>query len=149
MASIMKNILALVVGIVVGSLVNIGLVNLGPVLIPLPEGADISTMEGLRDSMKLFSPVNFVFPFLGHAAGAFVGSFIAAKIAFSHRMKVAIGISAFFLIGGLSMVKMVGGPMWFIVVDLALAYIPMGYLGGNLGGAKGGINTKHGQGDCL
>jgi len=27
------------------------------------------------------------------------------------------------------MVRMVGGPTWFIITDLVLAYIPMAYLG--------------------
>ena len=80
-----KNILAVVTGFVVGSLVNIGLVNIGPSVVPLPEGADVSTMENLRDSMKLFTPVNFVFPFLAHALGTLTGAFIAAKIAASHH----------------------------------------------------------------
>ncbi len=67
MKSVAKNVLAALAGVVVGSLVNIGLVNIGPSVIPLPEGADISTMVSLCDSMKLFTPVNFIFPFLAHA----------------------------------------------------------------------------------
>ena len=67
MPPVVKNILAVVVGIIAGSLVNFGLVNVGPTVIPLPEGADVSTMEGLKDSMKLFAPANFIFPFLAHA----------------------------------------------------------------------------------
>ena len=43
---------------------------------------------------------------------------------------------AFFLLGGITMVAMFGGPIWFTVLDLLGAYLPMGYLGGMLGGAK-------------
>jgi hypothetical protein len=89
-------------------------------------------MEGLRESMSLFTPANFLFPFLGHALGTLVGAFTAAKLAVSNHLKVALGVGVFFLIGGTMMVKMVGGPMWFNVVDLLLAYIPMGFLGGML-----------------
>jgi hypothetical protein len=32
--------------------------------------------------------------------------------------------------------KLFGGPMWFNVSDLLLAYIPMGYLGGILARGK-------------
>ena len=60
MNPIARNILAAICGFVVGSVVNIGLVNIGPFVVPLPEGADVSTMESLRDSMKLFTPVNFI-----------------------------------------------------------------------------------------
>ncbi len=66
MGNIAKNLVGFVVGLVLGSLVNILLVNLGAKVIPLPEGADVTTMEGLRESMPLFGPANFV-SFLGHA----------------------------------------------------------------------------------
>jgi hypothetical protein len=112
------------------------LVNIGPFVVPLPEGADVSTMEGVRDSMKLFAPANFLFPFLGHAVGTLVGAFVAAKIAASQPMKFAIGIGVFFLLGGTMMAGMVGGPVWFIAADLLLAYLPMGVLGGILANRK-------------
>ncbi len=136
MNPIAKNVLAVIFGVVVGSLVNMGLIKIGPLVVSLPEGADLSTMENLRDSMKLFTPVNFLFPFLAHALGTLSGAFIAAKVAASHQVKFAIGIGVVFLIGGATMVSMLGGPMWFNVSDLLLAYIPMGYLGGILARGK-------------
>jgi hypothetical protein len=136
MNPIVRNILALIVGFVIGSVVNLGLINIGMSVVPLPEGTDVSTMEDLRESMKLFTPVNFIFPFLAHAIGTLTGAFVAAKIAASHHMKFAIGIGVSFLIGGITMVFMCGGPVWFIASDLLLAYIPMGFLGGILAGGK-------------
>ncbi len=136
MNPIVKNILAVIVGIVVGGIVNSALVNIGPMVVPLPEGADVSSMEALANSMKLFTPVNFLFPFLAHAVGTLVGAFLAAKIAASHKMKLAIGIGFLFLLGGITAAAMLGGPVWFVVVDLVLAYIPMGFLGGKLAGGE-------------
>jgi hypothetical protein len=136
MNPIARNILAAIVGFVIGSVVNIGLVNMGTSVIPIPEGADVSTMEGLRESMKLFTPANFIFPFLAHALGTLTGAFVAAKLAASHPMKFAIGIGVIFLIGGITMAFMCGGPVWFIASDLLLAYIPMALLGGFLAGGK-------------
>ena len=136
MNPIVRNVLAVIAGVVVGSVVNMGLVNVGSVVVPLPEGADVTSMEGLQKSMKLFTPVNFLFPFLAHALGTLSGAFLAAKVAASHPMKFALGIGVFFLIGGVAMVSMVGGPLWFNVADLLLAYIPMALLGGFLAGGK-------------
>jgi hypothetical protein len=133
MNPIAKNVLAAIVGFVIGNLVNMGLIQIGPYVVPLPQGADVSTMEGLRESMKLFTPVNFIFPFLAHALGTLAGAFVAAKLAASHRMKFAIGIGVAFLLGGIAAAIMLGGPLWFIACDLLLAYIPMGILGGLLG----------------
>lgn len=132
MKSVGKNLLAVVAGIVIGSIVNITLVNIGPLVVPLPEGADVSTMESLRDSMKLFTPVNFLFPFLAHALGTLVGAFVAARFSVNHHVIYALSIGVFFLIGGITAVNMLGGPMWFNITDLVLAYIPMGFLGATL-----------------
>lgn len=137
MNPVLKNILAVVAGIVVGGIVNSLIVNVGPAVVPLPEGADVSSMDGLRESMHLFRPVNFLPPFLAHALGTLVGAFIAAKIAASHRLKFALGIGVFFLAGGIAAALMLGGPTWFIVADLVLAYIPMAWLGAYLAGATG------------
>ena len=135
MPPIVRNILAVLAGIVVGSIVNMVLVNIGPRIIPLPEGADLSSVETMRESMPLFTPANYLFPFLAHALGTLVGAFLAAKLGASHRMKLAIGIGVFFLLGGIAAATMLGGPIWFIAADLILAYIPMAYVGAKLAGA--------------
>ncbi|MGI9472379.1 MAG: hypothetical protein ACR2NZ_12640 [Rubripirellula sp.] len=134
MKVLLLNLLALLLGAVVGGFVNIAIVNAGPHIIPLPEGADVSTMEGLRDSMALFTPINFLCPFLAHALGTLTGAFVAAKVAASHHVKCALGIGLFFLVGGITAISMLGGPLWFNAVDLLLAYIPMAYLGAMLAG---------------
>ena len=71
-------------------------------------------------------------PFLAHALGTLVGAFIAAKIAVSHKMRFALGLGVFFLLGGIAAVFMLPAPMWYNVTDLVLAYIPMAYLGGKM-----------------
>jgi hypothetical protein len=136
MKPIAKNILAAIVGFVVGSVVNLGLVTIGMSVVPLPEGTDVSTMAALRENMKLLSPEHFIFPFVAHALGTFTGAFVAAKLAASHHMKFAVGIGVAFLMGGIAMVLNCGGPVWFIASDLLLAYIPMALLGGSIAGGK-------------
>ena len=84
--------------------------------------------------MKIFSPVNLLFPFLTHALRNLVGAFLAAKIVGGHKMSTAIGIGVFYLLGGFTPVYLLGGPLRFKVLDLVFAYIPMGWLGGKLGG---------------
>jgi len=91
-------------------------------------------MESLAESMELFTFVNFIPPFLGHALGTLVGAFLAVKLAASNHKTIGLGLGVFFLLGGISAVVMLGGPLWFIVADLVLAYIPMGYLGFMLAG---------------
>ncbi len=136
MNDITRNVLAVVLGVLLGGAVNMGMVTLGPYLIPLPSGVDGTTMEGLQVGIKLYEAKHFLFPFLAHAMGTLVGAFVAAKLAANNHQKMAMLIAVVFLFGGISMVYMVGGPIWFIAVDLLLAYLPMGYIGGLLAGKK-------------
>lgn len=131
-----RNILAFFAGLVVGSLINGLLIGAGPHVFAPPAGADFTTYEGLKASMHLMEPKHFVFPFLAHALGTFVGALIAALIAASHKMKLAIAVGVLFLIGGTINVILLPAPLWFSVLDLIAAYIPMAYLGAVIGGAK-------------
>ena len=132
MSPILKNIIAVVVGIVVGSIVNMAIISISGSIIPPPDGADVTTMEGLKNSMHLFEPKNFVFPFLAHALGTLVGAFLVAKIAASHKMKFAYAIGFFFLLGGITNVFLLPSPIWFTLLDLIGAYLPMAFIGGKL-----------------
>lgn len=109
-----------------------GIIMISGSIIPPPEGTDTSTMEGLQEAILLFSPKHFIFPFLAHALGTFAGAYLAAMIAANHKMKFAMGIGVLFLAGGIANVLMLPSPLWYTIVDLAGAYIPMGYLAGKL-----------------
>ena len=142
MPSWIWNIIAVFVGVFVGGIVNMILVSVGPAIVPLPEGADVSDMEKLAASMPLMQPINFLFPFLGHAVGTLAGAVIAARLAASWKMGLAMFIGFFFLAGGIAAINMLGGPMWFNVVDLVFAYLPMGYLGGLLGSPRAKVAAE-------
>lgn len=132
MNPIVKNILAVIAGLIIGSIVNMGLIMISGSVIPPPEGGDVTTMEGLKETMHLFEPKHFIFPFLAHALGTLVGSFVAATIAANNKMKFAIAIGCFFLIGGIINVVMLPSPTWFAILDIVGAYIPMAMIGGKL-----------------
>lgn len=132
MNQLLKNILAVVLGIIIGSLLNMGIIMISGSIIPPPQDADITTMEGLKSTMYLFEPKHFIFPFLAHALGTFTGAIVAAIIAANHKGKFALAIGVFFLIGGIANVIMLPSPIWFSILDLGAAYIPMGFVAGRL-----------------
>lgn len=136
MKPVLKNSLAVVGGIVLGGMVNMGLIMISGSIIPPPEGVDPTSMESLQENMHLFGPRHFIFPFLAHAFGTLVGALLAAKIAVSNQMAFALMVSAFFLLGGIANAFMLPAPAWFIAVDLLLAYIPMGWIGGKLASGR-------------
>jgi|TARA_B110001454_G_C12577435_1_gene374581 uncharacterized membrane protein YqgA involved in biofilm formation len=132
MNKIVRNVLAVITGIILGSAVNMGIIMLQGYFIALPEGVDVTNTESLQSSMHLFGPKHFIFPFLAHAIGTLVGAYLSARIAANHKMQFALGIGIFFLIGGISMVFMMPAPVWFLILDLSVAYVPMGWLSGRL-----------------
>lgn len=132
MNPIIRNILALVAGILIGSSVNMAIIMVSGTLIPAPNGADVTTMEGLNATMHLFQPKHFIMPFLAHALGTFCGALLTAFIASSHKINLALLISVVFLAGGIANVLLLPSPIWFTIVDLVGAYLPMGYIAGKL-----------------
>lgn len=126
---VLRNIVAVIVGWFLGSTVNMSLVKLGHEMYPI-EGVDMNNMEALAEAMPHLGLEHFIFPFLAHALGSLVGAIVAGIIAQNHKMKFALSIGALFFIGGVLMVFILPTPTWFIVSDLALAYFPMGWLGG-------------------
>ena len=128
----LRNIAAVFTGIIIGMIVNMGLIILGSKLVAPPEGMNPMDAESIKTHLQLFKLQHFIFPFLAHAGGTVIGAFIAAKIALSHHFKFAMGIGVYFLVGGIMMVQMIPSPMWFIILDIGLAYLPMGWLGWRL-----------------
>lgn len=127
-----RNIIAVIAGILAGGVVNMGIITLGPMVIPSPPGADMSTMEGVAAAMPLMEAKHFLVPFLAHALGSFVGALVAALIAVSHKMGIALGIGAFTMLGGIIAALMIPAPLWFEAVDLIFAYIPTAWIAGKL-----------------
>ncbi|MFT5337681.1 MAG: hypothetical protein ACI9YL_001686 [Luteibaculaceae bacterium] len=132
MKSVLKNILAILVGLICGGIINMSLVNVGLMIIPPPEGLDISTTEALVIAMPSFKPINFLFPFLAHAFGTFTGAIIAGLIAPKHKARFAFSIGLIFLIAGIMMAFQLPAPNWFSIVDVVFAYIPMAWMAGRL-----------------
>jgi hypothetical protein len=126
MNPLVRNVLAVIAGIIIGGLLNSGIIGLSGHLIPPPEGADLSTEEGLKAAMPLMQPKHFLMPFLAHALGTLAGAWIAARIARKAAPAYAVGI--LFFIGGAWMVAVLPAPMWFNITDLVLAYLPMAWL---------------------
>ena len=133
MPNLLRNVLALLAGLVIGGVVNLALITLSPVLIPPPAGVDVTSAESLSKAMHLFEPRHFVMPFLAHAVGTLAGALVAYLLSVIYKKQLAYVIGAFFLCGGVAASFMVPAPKWFIALDLLAAYLPMAWLGIQLG----------------
>jgi hypothetical protein len=133
MPSLLRNVLAVIAGIAVGGVVNMAIITLSPWLIPPPAGVDVSSAEGLSKAMHLFEPRHFIMPFLAHAFGTLAGALAAYLIAATYKAPIAYVIGALFLCGGVAASFMIPAPTWFIALDLLAAYLPMAWLGIQIG----------------
>jgi len=129
MNPILRNILAVVAGLVIGALINSGIIAISGSIVPLPEGVDPNDIESIKANIHRYSTMHFIMPFLAHAIGTLAGAFICAKIAASKKLILSLIIGVFFLLGGIMMVTMLPSPTWFNALDLVVAYLPMAWLG--------------------
>jgi hypothetical protein len=122
-----KQILLLLLGLLVGSIANTGILKLIGFLIPspVPPGNSIEDLATIMQYMEWF---HFIGPWLAHATGTLVGALIVRKWSRFPRAFPLI-LASFFFLGGLFMVYLLPGtPVYFILADLVGAYFPMAAL---------------------
>lgn len=128
----LRNIIAVIVGWLIGSIVNMSIINLGHSLLPI-DGIDMSNMEEISNAYSSLDIEYFFTPFLAHALGTLVGSIIATLIAVGNKKLIALIVGGIFLVGGIMVSFMINSPVWFTIFDLLFAYIPMALLGYSIG----------------
>ena len=139
MSNSVRNILAallgLVGGLLIGSVLNMGVLMISNFVIPFPEGVNPADANSIRDNIKLFETKHYIMPFLAHALGTLIGVFVAFKIIQMFRATkfIAVGlalvIALLFLWGGLATSKSINSPEAPMLVDAVLCYIPMAIIG--------------------
>ena len=133
MPSSLRNALAFLAALVIGSGVNMAVIMLGPAVIAPPAGVDMGNAQSLSASMHLFEPRHFAAPFVAHALGTLAGALAAFLLAASHKSAFAYAVGVVFLCGGIAASFMIPAPAWFVALDLAAAYLPMAWAGLQLG----------------
>jgi len=115
-------------------MLNGAIINISSKVIPPPAGFDLTTAKGLQAAMPHMGPEHFVFPFLAHALGTLISALLISRFLKSQQFVFAMMAGILFMLGGISMVIMLPEtPIWFVLLDLIVAYIPMALLGNKLG----------------
>ena len=125
----LRNVLAVVAGVVVCLVLNGLVLGLMMQLIPPPEGFDPNdpSTYGVLQTKHLISP------FTAHAVPSLIGGLLAARIAATRKITCALVVGGVHMLGGIAAAFMIPAPAWFIALDLLVAYVPMAYLGARLG----------------
>ena len=129
MLTFVRNILILFLGLVVGYYVNLGILMLSPILTPPPEGMDTTNAESIKEHLHLIGPKYYIIPFFADALGTLLGAWLVASFTTSKKIKWAISVGVFFMIVGITNLVGMRSPMWFTIVNMSLAFLPMALLG--------------------
>ena len=122
MRQTLKNIGIVILGLIIGMIVNMGLIILGGIVfVPLK---NFEPMNAMNWDFKYF-----IFPFLAHSIGTFSGAFIVSKLSKKSNIIMPLIVGFYFLTGGIYMVTILPAPTWFVLLDIILGYIPMALLG--------------------
>ena len=122
-----RKILAVLLGAIVGSVFNMALISLSHVIYPLPEGIDPNDFEAFRAHVEANGlPTGALMIVLAaHAGGSFVSGFVCGVIAQRSWYLAAAILGILWTCGGIAMLGHIGvyGPVlyWLEGAYLALS----------------------------
>ncbi|MBL3549898.1 MULTISPECIES: hypothetical protein [Chryseobacterium] len=123
--SILRQILAVVVGLIVGS-IGIAIVeNIGHQLYPPPVGTDPNDMEALKEYVGEAPFMALFFIIMAYALAAFVSGFTATKISNNGKHTAAIICGIIFLLITIYMMTSLPTPIWFWVLGILVWILVM------------------------
>lgn len=125
----LRNSLSVVAGAVGCLVLNGVLLGLLMKVNPPPAGFDPDDVA----TYALLQAPHLVSPFVAHAVPSLLGGLLAAVLAASRRVALALVVGGLHLLGGVAAAVMIPAPAWFTALDLVAAYLPMAWLGGRLG----------------
>ncbi|MCH2160424.1 MAG: hypothetical protein MK085_00980 [Phycisphaerales bacterium] len=117
-----RNILAVILGIIVGMIFNMAVVILNTaVLYPVPEGFDWNDTEKVAEYFSGLPLTAFLVVLVAHLGQAFFGGLVAAAISRNAAMTVAMIVGVLSMLFGIANMMMMPNPAWmWIEVPLYL-----------------------------
>ena len=108
----LRNIAAVITGLVVGMIVNLALIQLNTVFFPLPDGVDMTNTAQMKEAIQGMSAAAWILVIAAHLGQAFVGGWVAARLGASRRMMLAMIVGVLSLAGGIANALMLSAPVW-------------------------------------
>ena len=121
----LRNILAVLAGLIVGNMAIMGLHYVGIYFYPLPEEANIGDMNTIAEYVKVAPFGALLMVMLAHIGGTFIAGLAAAML--SKKMYVSYIIGGFFTIMGIRTLYLLPHPIWFNLE--AILYLPAAIYG--------------------
>jgi len=127
----LRNVGAVILGMIVGMAVNMALVMLNTyVLFPMPAGLEMSDAAGFNAYIATLPSSAFILVLAAHLGQSFFGGWAAARVCASHPMRIAMIVGVLSLVGGILNMMSIKGPDW-LYVELPL-YLIVAWLAGRI-----------------
>ncbi|MBT8253088.1 MAG: hypothetical protein HKN00_07640 [Flavobacteriaceae bacterium] len=121
----MKNVLAVVIGLLSAFVTIMALEYLSTVLFPLPEGADPTDLEWLKNNLESIPGGAMITVAIAHLIGIIIGMFVATLIAKKTLIPAYI-VGVILLVGTIMNLIVIPHQTWFAVTDFTGALIGFG-----------------------
>ena len=121
-----RNILAVVVGLIVGMIFNMCVVLLNTTLYPMPEGVTFEDADGTAAYFAELPVTAFLIVIVAHVGQAFFGGLVAAVISRNASMVVAMIVGVLSMIAGIANMMLMPMPAWMWIelpLYLLAAYV--------------------------
>lgn len=130
-----RTILGMLLGVVTMMFTIYAIESIGQLLYPPPVGLDPKNPDQLQMIVAVAPAGAMVMLVLGWTAGAFVGGWVAARIA-RHTRAAAIAVALFVMAGVAAMIVMIPAhPTWVAALGLLLP-IPVALIAARLAGRR-------------
>lgn len=110
-----RNVGAVILGMIVGSMANMAIVMLNFQLFPMPEGMDQNDPAAMAEYISGLPTAAFLLAIVAHMAQAGLGGWVAARVGASRPLMLALIVATLTLVGGVANMLMIGGPTWMWV----------------------------------
>lgn len=108
----LRNIAAVIAGLLAGMVVNMATIQLNNVFFPLPVGVDMTDPAQMKEAIRGMPTAAWIGVFAAHLGQAFVGGWLAARLGASRPMLLAMIVGALSLLGGIANAVMLATPAW-------------------------------------
>jgi len=128
-----RSVIAVSAGLFVGGIATFGVEALGHIVVPPPQGLDVTDLAAVRAAMPTLPIAHFLPLLLAYLIGPTLGAALAARMSPSRPLVHAGFVGAFFLIGGVRNFMSIPHPAWFVALAI-VAFVAAPVLGARLVG---------------